>query len=152
LAVTSDAKSGSLFDLGEWVELSRPIANPCLPERQQNYIGSESMFVRCSWELDSPVDLIPVGVELHGFEERTRLLEALVGSRIAEATFSAAPLEFWLRFENQMSLRLCLAQASFREQALRLFGSASLTVSVRDSHWSVRPNGEISEALRSAGL
>ena len=98
----SDPRSGSLFELGEWVRLPRPVPNPTLSEQLRNYRGSGSMFVRCRWELDSPVDLVPAGTELRGFEQRARLLEALTGSRIVTAAFSAEPPEFLLSFDSKI--------------------------------------------------
>lgn len=148
LAVTSDPRSGSLFELGEWVKLPHPVLNPTLTERLQNYRGSESMFVRCRWELDSPVDLIPVGTELRGFEQRSGLLAALVGSRITDVAFSPASLEFRLRFDNEMALLLFLARSAFDPQTVAYFGRKALTVGLQDVYWSVESNGEISEMPR----
>jgi hypothetical protein len=141
LAVTSDPRSGSLFDLGERLQRPQRIPNPNLPEKQQNYIGSESMLVRCRWELDSPINLVPDETALHGFEQRTRLLETLTGSRIADANFSAAPLEVTLRFEKEVTLRLFLARPIFSE--------TTLTLRFRELYWTVNASGDINEEPRA---
>jgi hypothetical protein len=148
LAVTSDPRSGSLFELGEWVRLPHPVVNPNLTERLQNYRGSESIFVRCRWELDSPVDLIPVGTELRGFEQRSRLLEALVGGRVTSAKLSLESLELVLVFDNEMKLKLFLAKPVFCSQTLEFFGQNSLRLGFRNPYWTVSPNGEIKEKPR----
>ena len=148
LAVTSDPRSGSLFELGEWVRLPHPVLNPNLPERLQNYKGSESMFVRCRWELDSPVDLIPVGTELRGFDQRSRLLEALAGSSITGVEFSTESLEFMLNFDNEMRLKLFLTKPAFCLDTLQFFGGNSLALGLRDLYWTVSPDGEINETTR----
>jgi len=93
------------------------------------------MFIRCFWGLDSPVDLIPVGAEPREFEARSQLLEALVGSGISNATFSAEPLEFVLAFSNGMMLKLCLDRPIFPE-ADNIFGPYLLSVGFRDIYWS----------------
>jgi hypothetical protein len=141
LALTNDPRSGSLFDLGEWLPRPQRIPNLNLPETQQNYIGSESMLVRCRWELDSPINLVPDETALHGFEQRTRLLETLAGSRIADANFSAVPLEVTLRFESQTTLRLFLARPIFSE--------TTLTLRFRELYWTVNASGEIDEESRT---
>ena len=140
LAVTSDPRSGSLFDLGEWIQRPQRIRNPNLPETQQNQMGSVSMFVRCRWELDSPVDLVPADTTIHGFEQRTRLLESLVGSCIVQWKFSAAPLELTLRFENEMALLLFLARP--------VYSPETLVVRLHEMHWIIYSNGEMHEEPR----
>lgn len=148
LAVTSDSRSGSLFELGQWVRLSHPVSNPNLSQRLREYGGSRSMFTRCSWELDSPVDLIPVGTELRGFEQRSRLLQALVGSRIIGAEFSGERLEFSIDFDSELKLKLFLARPEFCAETLEFFGMNTLTLGLKDLYWKVKPNGEISEERR----
>jgi hypothetical protein len=133
LAVTSDPRSGSLFELGEWIQRPRRVPNPNLSETQQNCMGSASMFVRCRWELDSPVALVPRDAVLHGVEQRTRLLEAVVGSRIADADFSEARLELRIRFDNEMALLLLLSKP--------VNSMATLAARFLEMHWLVYADG-----------
>ena len=149
LAVTSDIRSGSLFELGEWVSLQRPVLNPKLSERLQNYRGSESMLVRCMWELDSPVDLVPDGTEVRGFDSRSRLLEALVDARISNATFSVEPLEFLLSFSNKMKFTLTLTRPVFCSETVKFFGKHTLSLGFSNTYWSIAPNGDIDEEQRA---
>jgi hypothetical protein len=149
LSVTSDPRSGSLFELGTWTRMKRPVHNPRLSEKLRNFRGSESMLVRCRWELDSPVDLVPPGAELRGFDSRSGLLEALVGSWISNAAFSAEPLEFLLEFNNNMTLKLFIARPVFCPETLEFFGRHSLSLGFSGGYWSIDPNGVIQEEQRS---
>lgn len=102
LEVLDEPTSGSLLDLGEWVRRPRPIPNEHLNERQRNFRGSDSVFVRCTWVLDSPVDLGLVVDETDWWSRmlsRMDLIRSLIDQTVSSAEFSASDLSLTLAFD-----------------------------------------------------
>lgn len=139
LAVTSVRSLGSLFHLGGWVSRSRAIDNPHLPELLRTHKGSKSLYVKCPWELYSPVDLVLPGTPVAGFEARTKLLEVLQGRTIASVAFPGGGCDVVLELEGGMRLSLFVKPGG---------GDAGYTVQLEEGYWKVALDGTVTLSMR----
>jgi hypothetical protein len=142
LAVISEPGLGSLFELGVFIPLGYTLDNPTLPDRLRSFRGSESLYVRCPWELNSPRELVPPGTLLKGHQARMKLLEALVGEPIKSVQFKGSGLGLQLELPSGLSLQL------FPHD--RGHGSGGYTVGLEGDYWSTYEDGTVALWTASA--
>ena len=131
LALTHEPGSGTLFDLGSWVRRPRPVRNPNLSERLQEFQGTDLIFVMCQWELDTPDVLVPAAVTPGDPRTRTRarmeLLNVLEGHSILTIRKATDPDRLTLGFDGATQLTVFPIQPGPARRAL--------AIHVRDEYW-----------------
>lgn len=137
LALTHEPGSGSLFHLGSWVQRARPVRNPHLSDRLQEFQGAESIFVMCPWELDSPAVLEPGAVRPGDPQARTRarmeLLNVLEGHSILAVRMATDADRLTLGFDGAIQLTLFPIQPGPARR--------TLAIHVRDEDWVLYSDG-----------
>lgn len=107
--IVAGAGTGSTvaLDYGKKVPRKMAIRNPHLTEEQRCFTGEYSVFVTCSWRLDSSADVI-CGWE-DGNDEggpMLRGLRSLVGRSVSDVEVMSPGHDLAIRFESDTWLRV----------------------------------------------
>jgi hypothetical protein len=96
----SDDRYGAAIDLGDRQKRARPTPNPTLSEDQQNYRGTQSIFISCRCDLDVPDDFPdrPPSTNDYGF------LDLVVGRRPLSVEIDPSTLKMRVGFEDGLTL------------------------------------------------
>lgn len=100
LSVISDPASGSLFEIGEWIRMRRPIENPNIPSQSQNYKGSESVLILRAWQFEVPSEMKHLDSGDSGVQAQMDLFQIVVGSKITRAVVQESTLNLVIVFDN----------------------------------------------------
>jgi hypothetical protein len=132
-----DPGSGALLELGARHALERSIANPTLPDEQQNFEGEHSLFIKCGWELAMP-EVQPCAGRVVPLSRSVKELDRLAGLTITTAAIDESNLKLELTFDDDSVFRV---DPTVRPS--RLVGG--YTIRIERFYWSVSDHGEVEE-------
>jgi hypothetical protein len=138
----SDPISGVLLYLGQRVDRARPISNTYLTEEQRRYVGDSSVFITCTWRIDTPPDLLPApNEEMNEIDRWDAQLSVCVGKTLVCARTTPDRRQLQLQFDNETWLVADLS-TSYRYQ--------DYTIQVGDTNWTVEADGSLERELNES--
>lgn len=139
LAVTHSAL-GSMFEIGQWVPLRRPVANQSLPDRLRRYRGSEGLLIMCPWDFlsETPVEMFltepaPAGI---GLVTRDHGLDVLVGRQVVGVRIMGPHRRLYLGLEGDVILRLFPGSSGVQDKYSLRSGDHWWSVECEPPLWS----------------
>lgn len=99
------------LDFGEKVKRKTPLKNQSRPETERNFKGEFSLFIQCSWRIESKSEVVVNGRDENGGRYKVggptlKALGLLRGERVKSVAVEPSRFDVALEFENGLTLRV----------------------------------------------